>query len=38
MIMAELTVINTGLSLAEDTDDLFVGKKHFFIGMSSCGL
>ncbi len=34
---AELTGRNPGFSFAEDTDDLFVGKR-FFMGMSPCGL
>jgi hypothetical protein len=37
MLTAELTGINPGFSLAEDTDEQFVGKTILH-GMSSCGL
>jgi hypothetical protein len=37
MLAAEFTGRNPGFSLAENTNDLLVGKR-FFMGMSSCGL
>jgi hypothetical protein len=37
VLTAELTGRNAGFGLAENTYDLFVGKR-FFMGMSSCGL
>jgi hypothetical protein len=37
MLAAEFTGGYPSFGFAENTDDLFVGKR-FFMGMSSCGL